>query len=66
MEQAEWERIKVVEKTLGFRVVVFSSGYQLQRLSADGDVRTVRPARLEEYQMFRMLCEVKVEDNVEA
>jgi len=61
-----WERIKAVEEALGFRVVVFSSGYQLQRLGAKQEVVGVRPARLEEYSMFKMLCEVKVEDNVEA
>lgn len=59
----EWERIKAVETMLGFRVVVFSSGYQLQRLGADGNVKSVRPASFEEYRMFKMLCEV---DNVEA
>ena len=63
MEQIEWERIKAVEKTLSFRVVVFSSGYQLQRLGADGDVKTVRPASFEEYLMFDTLCEGKVDDN---
>jgi len=59
----EWDRIKAVETTLGFRVVVFSSGYQLQRLGADWNVKSVRPASFEEYRMFKMLCEV---NNVEA
>ena len=62
-----WHRIKAVEDALNFRVVVFSSGYQLQRLGADGNAKTVRPASFEEYRMFKMLCEVKeTEGNVEA
>jgi hypothetical protein len=62
-EQVVWERVKEVEADLGLRVVVFSSGYQLQRLGADGNVKSVRPASFEEYRMFKMLCEV---NNVEA
>jgi hypothetical protein len=64
MEQVEWDRVKAVETTLDFRVVVFSSGYQLQRLGADGNVKSVRPASFEEYRMFKMLCEV--DNDVEA
>ena len=63
MEQVEWGRITAVETTLSFRVVVFSSGYQLQRLGAKQEVVGVRPASFEEYLMFKMLCEVKAEDN---
>ena len=56
MEQVEWDRVKAVETTLDFRVVVFSSGYQLQRLGEDGNVESVRPASFEEYRMFKTLC----------
>ena len=55
-EQVVWERVKEVEADLGLRVVVFSSGYQLQRLGADGNVKSVRPASFEEYSMFKTLC----------
>jgi hypothetical protein len=54
--QAVWERTKEVEADLGLRVVVFSSGYQLQRLGAKQEVVGVRPASFEEYSMFKTLC----------
>lgn len=51
-----------IARKLGFRVRPFSSGYQVQRLDADGRVLSVAPAQRYAYQLWLMCVELGAPD----